>query len=309
MTKVIHINDLPSNKFNNELKKEINYDKIEANIESDTLSSEGEFWKNTLKDYVSNYINKCIEEWSESNYNKRCRDFNHILDLALKRVKEISKTKTSVSYTLIEQYINNAATYSLQFQSIECKRESKLSAHYDDIEYMKQFDDLCEDIYYIKNRISDIDSDNCKQIESHIDQQITDIEQIYKKSPSKYSYILEHYHIESFDEINSTLGKIKSKCQEDIARSSLTSNQGEMPQHSGKNASIIAVTSLSGILSSFILLYKTTSFGSILNNLVGKKVKFGNNLSEEAYYETLEDISESSHDETYNILYNSVGNS
>ncbi|SBT58004.1 hypothetical protein POVWA2_082750 [Plasmodium ovale wallikeri] len=82
-----------------------------------------------------------------------------------------------------------------------------------------------------------------------------------------------------------------------------------MPQYSGRNTSIIAATSLSGILSSFILLYKTTSFGSILNNLVGNKIKFGNSLSDEAYHETLENISESSHGEGYNILYNSLGDS
>ncbi|SBT57561.1 PIR Superfamily Protein [Plasmodium ovale wallikeri] len=310
MTKAgIHINDLPSKKFNNQLEKGINYDEIEKYIESDTFSSEGEFWINTLNGYVRSYIDTFIGGWSENNYDKRCRDFNYILDLALKKVTEKCKTKMGISYDLIEQYVYNSAKYSLEIYGDECTRNSKIKVNYDDIENMKKFDDLCEDIDYIKSLISDIDSDNCKQIESYIDQKITDIEQIYTKSSSKYSHILEHYHFQSFDEINTTLRNLKSKCQEGIDGVSLTGDHSETSHHSGGSAPIIAVTSLSGILSSFFLLYKTTSFGSILNTLIRNKIKFGNNLSDEAYYETLKDIPESSHDGAYNILYNSVGDS
>ncbi|SBT00309.1 hypothetical protein POVCU1_059090, partial [Plasmodium ovale curtisi] len=52
-----------------------------------------------------------------------------------------------------------------------------------------------------------------------------------------------------------------------------------------------------------------TPFGSKLNSLIQKKIKFGNNLNYEIDYETLEAISESSHNESYNILYNTVGDS
>ncbi|SBS95951.1 PIR Superfamily Protein [Plasmodium ovale curtisi] len=229
MTNGIRIGDLPSKKYNNELKNGINYNEIVKNIESDEFSSEDKF---------------------SDSYNT--------LDIILKKIKEKIKTKTLFSYELIALYINNSAQTHLNTWNNECTRNSKINENYDNIENIKNIDDLCEDTAYINGNISGIHR------------------------------------------------KLKSKCQEDIARSSLTGDQGEMSQYSGRNASIIAVTSLSGILFSFVLLYKITSFGSILNTLIRKKIKFGNNLSDEAYHETLEDISESSHHGTYNILYNSV---
>ncbi|SBT59345.1 PIR Superfamily Protein [Plasmodium ovale wallikeri] len=310
MTKVgIDINDLPSNKFNNELKKGINYDEIEKYIESDTFSSEGEFWINTLNGYVRSYINTFIGGWSENNNDKRCRDFNHILDLALKKVKQQPKKEPPVSYELIEEYINNSARDSLEIYGEECTRNSKLPEYSNDIENMKKIDDFCEDIVYIRNRFSEINNDNCNEIKLYIEQQNSELGQINTTTDSKYSNILRYYGFTSFSEINTTVGKLKTKCQEGIDGASLTSDDSETSEHSGRSASIIAVTSLSGILSSALLLYKTTSFGSILNTLIRKKIKFGSNLSDETYYETLEDISESSHDGAYNILYNSVGDS
>ncbi|SBT54968.1 PIR Superfamily Protein [Plasmodium ovale wallikeri] len=118
---------------------------------------------------------------------------------------------------------------------------------------------------------------------------------------------LKHYQFKSFDDFDSTIKKLKSKCQEETARTSLTGDQDEMQQYSDRNSSIIAVTSLSGILSLFFFLYKTTSFGSILNNVIRKKTKFGDSLSSEPYHETLEDISELSDGGAHNILYNSIG--
>ncbi|SBT02577.1 PIR Superfamily Protein [Plasmodium ovale curtisi] len=199
--------------------------------------------------------------------------------------------------------------YTLNSYVNRCTRNSNDSSEYDDIENKKNIDDLCEDIAYINENISEIHSNDCKKIEGYIDQQITKLNSIYANSPSKYTHILEHYHFQSFDDFNSTITNLKSKCQEGAATASLVGHQAEMAQYSGKNASIIAVTSLSGILSFFILLYKTTTCGSILNTLIRKKIKFGNNLCDEAYYETLEDISESSHSGTYNILYNITGDS
>ncbi|SBT56562.1 PIR Superfamily Protein [Plasmodium ovale wallikeri] len=307
MARGINTDDLPSKKYDKELKNGINYEHIVRYIESDKFSSEDNFWKTTLYDYVSKYISTHVEQWPQSNSNKRCRDFNNILDIMLKKINHKIETKTNNSYTLIEEYINNAATNNLMIYTHKCKRESKLSTHSDDIENMKKIDDLCEDVAYIGEKISEIHKNDCKQIENYLDQQIANVKNIY--TSTKYSDILGYYGFTQFDKIDNIVGNFKSKCQEGTTGASLAGDHSETSQHSGRSDSIIAVTSLSGILSSFFLLYKTTSFGSILNNLVGKKIKFGNNLSDESYHETLEDISESSHDRGYNILYNSVGDS
>ncbi|SBT30654.1 PIR Superfamily Protein [Plasmodium ovale wallikeri] len=306
MTNGIHINDLPSKKYNNELNGQIHYKEIVENIESETFTPEDIFWLTTLPKYLEEYINTYVDMWSYSNESKRCRDLNNKLDSIIKRVK--NKETYNESYDLIINYINNSATNHLRVNTLECKRESKLPEYSDDIENMKNIDDLCEDIVYVDKNFSEINSDHCKEIQNYISQRITSLKEIYIYSYEKYSHILKYYDFTTFDDLDSITGRLKSKCQ-DAKGALLTGGQSEMSQYSGRNASIIAVTSLSGILSSFFLLYKTTSFGSILNNLVGKKMKFGNNLSDEAYYETLEDISESSHDGTYNILYNSVGDS
>ncbi|SBS93778.1 hypothetical protein POVCU2_0083550 [Plasmodium ovale curtisi] len=132
-----------------------------------------------------------------------------------------------------------------------------------------------------------------------------------KKYNNRLEKELHHgyYSFTSFNDFDSITENLKSTCQEGATRALLTGDKSAMSQYSDRNTSTIEVTSLSGILSSFIPLYKTAFFGSILNNLVGKKIKFGNNLSDEAYDETLEDISESSHDGRYSILYNSIGDS
>ncbi|SBT59374.1 PIR Superfamily Protein [Plasmodium ovale wallikeri] len=311
MTKGITIDDLPSKKYKNELEIGINYQDIEENIESNKLATDSLYWSTTVRNYLEKYIYGNIDKWSGSNYEKRCRDFNYILDIILKKIKEKEKTNSDVPYSLFQDYIDEAAKSHLKTWEDEykCIRDSKIPKYSDDIENMKNIDDLCEDIAYIEKNVSKIHSNNCKQIESYIDQQITNLKPIYTSSSTKYSDILGYYGYTSFDKIDNIAKDFKSKCQEGTTGASLAGYQGGMPQNTGKNASIIAVTSLSGILSSFFLLYKTTSFGSILNNLVGKKIKFGNNLRDKSFHETLEDISESSHGEGYNILYNSLGDS
>ncbi|SBT74285.1 hypothetical protein, conserved [Plasmodium ovale] len=307
MTTGISTDDLPSKKYDKELKKGIHYNVIDKNIESTTFTPEDQFWSTTMKQYLEDYINSNVDNWTNSNEGKRCRDLNHILNSIIKKIK--TKKSYKPSYDLVEGYINSAATYSLQVQTKKCFRDLKDNYDLDNIENKKKIDDLCEDVAYINGKVSKINVDHCKEIENYITQRITSLKKVYMSASSKYSHILNYYDFTSFDDFNSITGKLKSKCQEGIGGASLTSDDGETSEHSGRSASIIAVTSLSGILSSALLLYKTTSFGSILNNLVGKKIKFGNNLSDESYHETLEDISESSHDGGYNILYNSVGNS
>ncbi|SBT85107.1 PIR protein [Plasmodium ovale] len=310
MTNNMRLEDLPSKKYNDELKKEINYREIDNRIESNTFSSEDVFWKTTLYDYVSDYINNHIERWPDSNNkNKRCRDFNNILDIILKKVKQKIKTNPQVSYDIIASHINNSAKIYLGPWGTECTRNSKFNEHNDDMKNEKSVDDFCEDIDYIKKRFSEINSDNCKEIEDYITQQVIDLGEIYTTSGNKYSNILGFYDFTSFDKIDNIVENLKSKCKEVTAGVSLAVDQEEMQQYSAKSVFFIAVTSLSGILSSFILLYKTTPFGSILNNVIQKRIKFENNLNEEIDYKTLESIPESSHNGPYNILYNTVGDS
>ncbi|SBS84714.1 hypothetical protein POVCU2_0027560 [Plasmodium ovale curtisi] len=236
-------NDLPSKKYKIELENGIHYEEVEQNMEDDRL---------TIK----------------------LEDFNHILDFMLKRIKAKEITNSYVFYKLIKLYINNATEIHLEPWDGECERKPKFPDHSDNIENMKKIDNLCEDIAYIEENISEIH---------------------------------RYYSFNSFDDFDSTVKKLKFKCQDISTASSITKDQGEIETYSGRNTSIIAVTTLSGILSSFFLLYKTTSFSSILYTLIRKKIKFRNNLSHESYHETLEDVSESSDSGTHNILYNSIG--
>ncbi|SBS89149.1 PIR Superfamily Protein [Plasmodium ovale curtisi] len=88
MTKVIILNDIPSKKYNNELKREIHYEDILRNIEGDRLTKNLYFWQRTLPEHLDKYINSHMNEWSENNNKKRCRALNYILDFILKTIKE-----------------------------------------------------------------------------------------------------------------------------------------------------------------------------------------------------------------------------
>ncbi|SBT84189.1 PIR protein [Plasmodium ovale] len=204
--------------------------------------AEGMFWSTTLNKYLGDYINNYTNTWSVSNEHKRFRDLNRILNFIIKRIKD--KKPYDTPYELIPTYINNSADSHFMTWGYVCNRDSKISAHSDDIKNMKKFDDLCEHTVYIKNIFSEINSHNCKEIKNYIEQKISELRQIYTTSDSKYSNILRYYGFTSFSEINTTVEKLKSKCQENIAGTSLAGHQGEMPQYSGKNSSIIAVTSL-----------------------------------------------------------------
>ncbi|SBT58003.1 PIR Superfamily Protein [Plasmodium ovale wallikeri] len=212
MTVGITKNDLPSKKYQNELENVIHYKEAEQNMEGDRLTTKLDFWSTVFPEHLYNYINNYISGWSPDNKEKRCRDLNYILDFILKSIKAKEKTNSLISYKLIESYINNAAKMYLRPWSEECERNSKLSEHNDDIENMKKIDDLCEDIAYIKEKISEIHSNDCNEIESYFNQQITDLQTIYTNSQTKYYPILKHYNFNSFDDFNSTITDLKSKC-------------------------------------------------------------------------------------------------
>ncbi|SBT58156.1 PIR Superfamily Protein [Plasmodium ovale wallikeri] len=271
MTKAITINNLPSKKYKNELENGINYQDIEKNIEEGRFATNLSYWSTTVRTYLEKYIDDNIDEWSYSNYEKRCAEAH------------------------------------LMIWEDKCKRNSKIDENSDETENKKKIDDLCEDIDFINKNISEIDFSKYQEIENHIAQQIDELREKYTTSTEKYSHILNYYGFASFDNFDSILEKLKSKYQEYIESSSLTGDENGISQFSGSHSTILAGLSLSGILSLFMLLYKTTSFGSILNTLVRKKMKFGNSLSNEEYHETFEGISELPDGGAHNILYNSIG--
>ncbi|SBT57673.1 PIR Superfamily Protein [Plasmodium ovale wallikeri] len=225
MTEGITINDLPSKKYKNELEIGINYQDIEENIESNKLATDSFYWSTTVRNYLEKYIYGNIDKWSDSNYEKRCRDFNYILDIILKKIKKKKETNSDVPYSLIYEYIENAAKAHLQTWGAECERKSKLPHDSDDIENMKNLDDLCEDIVYINKKISEINKNHCNKIDSYINQQIFDLNNIYKMSETKYSDILGYYNFTSLYDFNVTTTNLKSKCQEYIDGLPLAADQ------------------------------------------------------------------------------------
>lgn len=130
-------------------------------MEDDRLTIKLEFQKTTLPGYLDTYINDNINEWSKNYNKKRCRDFNHILDFMLKRIKAKEITNSYVFYKLIKLYINNATEIHLEPWDGECERKPKFPDHSDNIENMKKIDNLCEDIAYIEENISEIHSNYC----------------------------------------------------------------------------------------------------------------------------------------------------
>lgn len=77
-----------------------------------------------------------------------------------------------------------------------------------DIENMKEIDDLCEDTAFVKKNISEINTNLCKEIENYLDQQIANLKNIYTTSSTKYSKILGYYSFISFNQINDIIGAL-----------------------------------------------------------------------------------------------------
>lgn len=159
MTTNISYNDLPSVKFENEIKKLMEYEKFKSYKKNETEEVEIDNWVQSFQSKVNKYSTDSSEKLSINN-EKRCKHFNYIINTIINKVNSISsnlekrgewsnKIKESRKKILLS---NN--------KILICNENNK----YIDEDY-KILGTFCEDSAFIKGRINEIqNSVHCQNI-------------------------------------------------------------------------------------------------------------------------------------------------
>ncbi|SBT56624.1 PIR Superfamily Protein [Plasmodium ovale wallikeri] len=298
MSEEISIDNLPSKKYYNELKKCIEYQTIDDIINKEKPISTARTWVSNFYTSSFQYLNIYPSVSSDKNSSKRCRDFVFMLNTIKGK---INKSALFQGDTYVNDNIDNFMDPTLKSYGYDNCSTNLSTYEEDTINNSKRLDDLCEDATYVESKHNDINSSsNCKDIKNHFIQEISELK-AYNLD------FLEYYDFSSFDELEGIIQKIK--CNSDHAVGSSLARQGthETYQFPVKYIPIVLIISLMGILFILFFLYKNTPVGPWLKTKIKKKMKIWNILSNEVENEMLEENSEyiptKSHNE-YNVLYN-----
>ncbi|SBT74336.1 PIR protein [Plasmodium ovale] len=270
----ISLNVLPSKKYYDELKTLLSYDDLIFSVINEGGESFVSKWTSDLNTSLRGYLDEYESDITIINGTKRCRDLIDILDNI---IKEIKKSDYHDSYEFTEQTIN-ASIKSVV--GTYCNTSSRNAIEDDVKENIKTVDDFMEDVKYIKENISEINSNpNCPKILSYLEMQNTIVKAILSQEKQEYSTVLT-LHDESITRNYEDIVK-KIICTSSESKAYLEGESSVQSQQSGGNSSTVAAISLPGISLIFFFLYKFTHLGTVFNNRIGKKIKFWNNTYEE----------------------------
>ncbi|SBT57176.1 PIR Superfamily Protein [Plasmodium ovale wallikeri] len=143
-------NDLPSVKFDKEIKDIIQYSVLEGYLTVYPSDEEINEWISQFKSNMEQYLAE--PNWGRlPNRDKRCRDFYYITNDIKQKILMINGKDYGKKHNWkneIEHFSNN---YFFPTPSYKCE---KISLIYDN--NMKMLDDFCEDSAFIKGKLDDI---------------------------------------------------------------------------------------------------------------------------------------------------------
>ncbi|SBT55904.1 PIR Superfamily Protein [Plasmodium ovale wallikeri] len=303
MTNDIRKNDLPSIKHYNVLKECMHYNDIIDAIDKNKSTVVANNWSDNFRTYSSSYLDKYPDDTS-NNSGKRCRDLIYLLEYIKTRitVSPIFDGQNDYMLSNIDNFVKSLKSYGYEECPINLTEHKTLYT-----QNRRKLDDLCEDITYINEKINEINnSSQCTDIKDHIIEQRRSVREKYDLSSYEYFDILKYYSYETFENIESTIGKIKCKTHNSVASEGTS-------QSSGEHTPILIVLPLLGIVLISFLLYKLTPLGPLLNTKIMKKTKYWKIINDNETDEILEHTSEIPktylHDKGYHMLYNTLGDS
>ncbi|SBS98969.1 PIR Superfamily Protein [Plasmodium ovale curtisi] len=161
MEQSIKVSDLPSVKFNENLKRSIDYDTFQGYSKIETTEETIDNWINGFKSKIEEYLMKSSHEFSTNN--KRCKDLNYFIKYILNKIDSLSDNmlKRSMWSKQIKKFTYN------NFSSVPgftCKENNIYSPP-----NVKNFFDFCEDNDYIQAHINEVGkSKECQSIIDHM---------------------------------------------------------------------------------------------------------------------------------------------
>ncbi|SBT00673.1 PIR Superfamily Protein [Plasmodium ovale curtisi] len=290
--------DLPANKFMTELKRHGRYELLDEYVKDYRTASITEEWVNSFISEVGHYL-KNNSEWKTTIYNKRCRDWHYYI---FKIKENINELKVGGS-NLKSKWISDIDQFSKKILSDTDISMCSTDVPSDYADFTKKlFNDLCENCYYITDRLDDVkNSLACSEIKTALSGSKSILDNLLKHVDASTFYknnICEKEDIEdlissvechpvidvqAFDsrrisqELSThTWGISESGDETPRSREDGTNSMEKILQIATPSALYVLGVSLIGFI-----FYKLISFVRLFNKTLLKKKNHNNNLDEE----------------------------
>ncbi|SBT54986.1 PIR Superfamily Protein [Plasmodium ovale wallikeri] len=161
MTKDISENDLPSVKFEKEMKELMNYSALESYVKYKTEVHEIDNWVQNFQTKVEQYLTDSSKD-SSFDHDKRCRHFNYLINTTISKITSLSDDigKQSIWSQKIKESRNKIFHHNIWLNCNESKKYTK---------NMNILGKFCEDSDFVKEKLRDIqNSNNCQSILNNI---------------------------------------------------------------------------------------------------------------------------------------------
>ncbi|SBS95952.1 PIR Superfamily Protein [Plasmodium ovale curtisi] len=287
-------NDLPSVKFENELKKFTNYYEFEDYRKGFTSEDSIDIWIDNFKKNAEQYL---TDSYNNSSFNneKRCKDFNSLITNTKSKLGSLSNdiAKTAQRRQNIREWRKSYFSANLEFMCIE---EKKYGSH--DI---KTLDNFCEDSEFIKKNMNKIKKkEECESIYYNIFNRKNKLLNIHNKE------MRGGRSLETDNNFHNAADTLQMR-YESAYPNERSSNDGALSSaaESGKN-NIIALVSLPvfGILVSSFLFYRYTPFGSMFHEYFRNNEDISINENDEVTCQMLSGTSKYNDIYSENMQYN-----
>ncbi|SBT55886.1 PIR Superfamily Protein [Plasmodium ovale wallikeri] len=322
-------NDLPSVKFDNELKNLMNYTALEGYNKKKTRVDEIDKWIQVFQSKMEKYSINSSKD-SSFNYDKRCKDFNYLIKVIISKINSLSDdvVKRADWFDKIRELRNNFFSSNPSLNCDENKNYEKTD--------IKILDNFCEDSQFIKQKISEIQNSNkCQNIINNMFTRKAELINIYQKERRKhvYSVISNNCSTDIIDEIYPTINctsitehslmtneggepgnHVNSEALGETSRDGSSSptdglpHGGEvltMPEENGENNNLGLVSlPIFGVLALSFLIYKYTPFGMKFNTYFQNKEDISINQDYEERNQILSNIPNSNDIYSENMEYN-----
>ncbi|SBS95010.1 PIR Superfamily Protein [Plasmodium ovale curtisi] len=198
MAEGISENDLPSVKFEKEIKELMNYSTLQSYAKNQTGLDVIDSWIQRFQTEVEQYLTDSSKD-SSFDPDKRCRHFNYIIITTINKINSLSDDPMQIA-NWSKKIKNSRDKFFSSNPWLNCNEYKKYTN-----QNMNILGNFCEDSDFIKKKISDIQNSNqCNSIRNNISSRkdkLAIILQAEMKKGSNYTSINNQCNINNLDSI------------------------------------------------------------------------------------------------------------
>ncbi|SBT84009.1 PIR protein [Plasmodium ovale] len=142
-------NDLPSVKFEKEIKDLMNYNALDSYVNNQTAIDVIDNWIQLFQSKVELYLTESSKD-SAFDHDKRCKHFNYLINVIISKINSLSN-----DYGKIAEWSQKIKDWRDGYYSSNSNFKCKNFNKYFDSN-VKNLGTFCEDSFFINNKITDI---------------------------------------------------------------------------------------------------------------------------------------------------------